>query len=183
MKNEPRRFRYSAIMSLSFIAIPIMLLVVIGYFATLSHGISDYVVFLALVSLSAIILVMGVSPLMTAHEISESRLSLRQGWYFHIGIPLQYIGKAERIDNRNYGMGLSYTKKLRRLCVLTLDRNLVRIELNNDVIVRMLGFRRIVGEIIVNVNEPDSFVKALNRKKGDSYESLKFRRKSVGLDE
>ena len=179
MSREIERFRYSAVLPASFIIVPIMLLALIGYFAYISKGVSDFIVILTLISLSIIMLVLGVSPLLTTHELHQSELVLRQGWYFRLAIPLKHIGLAEKTENRSYGMGVIYTKKLRRLCILTHDRKMVRIKLDDAMIIRVLGFRRVVQEVIVNVNEQDAFVKALGKKTEDSYESLKFRKKAA----
>jgi hypothetical protein len=46
----------------------------------------------------AILAVMGISPLLTSHEVGDGTLVLRQGWYFRAEVPIKDIRIVARID-------------------------------------------------------------------------------------
>jgi len=171
-------FRYSALLPLTFIIMPVILLGMILYFASLSAGISDFTVVITFIVFGAIILLLGVSPLLTAHEIGSNHLTIRQGWYFQAEIPLKLISHAEPAQGRNFGLGVRCIKKLRKLYVLTSDRRMVSVALSTEIFVRVLGSRKIIGEIIINVNDPAGFVAAINKRTAEGYGHMKSGQKA-----
>ena len=50
--------------------------------------------------LAVYLLVVGLSPLLTRHTLTGSRLILRQGWYFRAVLPLREIEEAEPFEGR-----------------------------------------------------------------------------------
>lgn len=57
-------------------------------------------VYLAIImALEAVVLVvMGISPLLTSHEVGDGALVLRQGWYFRAEVPVSDIRSVARIE-------------------------------------------------------------------------------------
>jgi len=45
-----------------------------------------------------VLVVMGVSPLLTSHEVGDGMLVLRQGWYFRAEMPLNDIMSVARVE-------------------------------------------------------------------------------------
>ena len=53
----------------------------------------------AIIVLEVIVLIiMGISPLLTSHEVGDGMLILRQGWYFRAEVPLKDIKSVSRIE-------------------------------------------------------------------------------------
>lgn len=104
--------------------------------------------------------VLGVSPLMTTHELADGVLVLRQGWYFRAEVPISKIRSAERLDRGPARTGVFF-----RLLSATLYVTSRR----TDLIELRLGARKPFGwalgkkadRIVFDVVETDSMLRAL----------------------
>jgi hypothetical protein len=150
----------------------------ICYFASLSKGVPGFFVVLAVIVLAIILTVLGVSPLLTAHEIRKNVLVLRQGWYFNMALRLENIAQAEEYDGKTYGLSIKYQRKTGRLYILAIDRRMVSIKLREAIETKVVLMKRVIREVVIDVNDPGAFIKAVNKRRADTYESLRFRDKA-----
>ena len=75
----------------------------------------------------ACLVVFGITPLMTRHEIGYGGLILRQGILFKIEIPWEDIEGVERMDSLSMGYGVTASILKPRISLATIKNNLVMI--------------------------------------------------------
>lgn len=177
LSGEKMTFAYGKLLPLSFIAVGILFLGLVVYFASISNGISNAMVALAVITIFAIVLFFGISPLLTSHEITGNFLILRQGWYFNRAIPLKYVDNADHFSGKTYGLSIKYRPHLRRLYVLTDERNKIILTMRDDVYIKIFLRRNAVREIVINVNNTKTFIDKINSIKKQLYDSLEYREK------
>ncbi len=105
----------------------------------------------------SILLVFGISPLLTKHQIAEDKIILRQGLYFKAVVPLGNIRDIKSTDiNAKIGIKFSLTKPI--LYVTTSRIGLISIKLKGQ---RRFGYAwwKRADEIIFNVDDPKRFIK------------------------
>lgn len=107
--------------------------------------------------------VSGVSPLLTNHWLTTTRLILRQGWYFRAAVPLRSITSAQPFEGEPK-LGLSASWGRRRLYVAGSKQGLV--------VVRLAAPRRFwqvlgaeVDEIVFDVDAREQFLAAFAARK------------------
>ncbi|MFQ6128781.1 MAG: hypothetical protein ACE5QW_07770 [Thermoplasmata archaeon] len=108
------------------------------------------------------LVIVGVSPLLTNHWVTLTRLVLRQGLYFKVSIPYTDIESIETTNEAaKYGVRSSWLKE--KVYIATSQRGLVSIRLRNPI-----RFFLILGksarELIVSVNEHEKFVDAVRER-------------------
>ena len=108
----------------------------------------DPAVIIAAVLVSAIVLfVLGISPFLTDHMLTDSNLELRQGWYFRASIPLSNIGSIQVLEKGPRRTGVFFEVVGKALYVTT-QRN---------------------GLFVVSLREPQRFGFALGKKASRVY--------------
>jgi len=87
-----------------------------------------FMVIAGLVS-SLVVLVIGISPLLTDHSLDETDLMLRQGWYFRARIQIREIKKVEVVDNGPMRTGVFFDILGTALYVTTQRHDLLLVQL------------------------------------------------------
>ncbi len=109
------------------------------------------------------ILVWGVSPLLTTHWLTTSRLVLRQGWYFRGAFPLRGIESASKFEDR-VPLGIRVSFGRQRLYVTGSQVGLVSVRLRTP-----RRFWAVLGmsadEIVFDVDSPDAFLEAFGARR------------------
>ena len=120
-----------------------------------------WIVLLAAV-LVVYVLIVGLSPLLTHHTLTQSRLILRQGWYFRAALPL---GDAESIGpydgEAKYGLRLALGR--RTLFVVGSTANLVGFRLKEPRRFSQVLFLR-ATEVVFDVDDRDGFLAAVEER-------------------
>ena len=111
----------------------------------------------------SILLVFGISPLLTKHQIAEDKIILRQGLYFKAVVPIKNVKDIGFTDiNAKIGIKFSLTKPI--LYVTTSKIGLISIKLKGQ---RRFGYAwwKSADEIIFNVDNPKRFIRLVEEKK------------------
>lgn len=104
------------------------------------------------------LLVFGLSPLLTSHALSGSRLVLRQGWYFAFRVPLRTLGGIAAYEGR-VPLGLRARLGEDVLYVTGSGHGLVEIAFARRRFWQALGAR--VGRIVFDVERREAFLEAV----------------------
>jgi hypothetical protein len=105
-------------------------------------------------------MVYAVSPLFTSHMITKKSLHLHQGWYFKKTIPLSKIESVDHSSERNVSLGIKHSKRAPVMYIITGRTGYVSVKLSDPVSV---SGRRTVNEFVLNVDDPDDFIKTLRQ--------------------
>jgi hypothetical protein len=109
-------------------------------------------------------LIVGISPFFTNHWVTLARLVLRQGLYFKTSIAYSNIESIEPTNEvAKYGVRASWLKN--KVFVATSQHGLVLVKLRNPIRL-MLVLGRSADELVISVDEPDSFVQAVRERMG-----------------
>jgi hypothetical protein len=141
---------------LLFFAFAGLVLAVLGLqFSTPGSWIAAFAVLFAVY-----IVVWGISPLLTTHWITTTRLLLRQGWYFRAVIPMREIESVSKFQG-NAPLGLRAPIGQRRLFATGSKVGLLALKLRNPRrFWAVLGAE--VDEIVFDVESPDAFLEAFS---------------------
>lgn len=105
-------------------------------------------------------LILGISPLLTDHEILDGELILRQGWYFRGSIPLSEITGVSLVPKGPTRTGVFFKVMASTLFVTSRRIDLVEVDLRSK-----RGFRWALGKkadrVVFDVLERDALVRAL----------------------
>ena len=109
--------------------------------------------------LVAAIIILGISPLLTSHWLTRTRLVLRRGWYFKAVIPLIEVASVGSYDaETRLGLSLSFNSRI--LFVTSSRHDLVEIKLKRPRrFVLVLGLK--ATRIVFNVDNPNEFLTAM----------------------
>lgn len=114
-------------------------------------------------ALAVYLLVVGISPLLTDHWLTSTRLILRQGWYFRAIVPLRSITSTVPFEGKPK-LGLSAPWGRRRLYVSGSKEGLVAVRL-----ARPRRFWQVLGaeidEIVFDVHQRERFLEAFAARK------------------
>jgi len=125
--------------------------------ATMTIDMTIYFIIFAILFILSIFL-FGISPLMTFHELGPSGIVLRQGVLFKIELEWNDICSVERQEDKRLGLGLTSTLGKPVIPLTTLKNNLILIKLNQPIRFSTVLWKK-ADEIMIDVNEPDIFVK------------------------
>lgn len=112
--------------------------------------------------LALTILVIGVSPLLTSHEIADGKIVLRQGWHSRVVIPLDLIKSIQRLDRVEAKEGVLLDMFNRTLVMTDSRTNGVRLELRKAVRVPTAFWKK-VDVVIFDVLDRDRFMAEVTR--------------------
>lgn len=126
----PGHFPYSR---RAFVTNLVFILAVMAATISILALVSTDIIYIAVIlALEALLLVfMGISPLLTEHEIVGGVLVLRQGWYFKASIPLKDVLKVERLDRGPMRIGVFFRLLSSTLYVTSRRWDLIELELKN----------------------------------------------------
>ena len=114
---------------------PLILLLVgmvfLNLFVSLSFGFDFISTTMAALISIILVLVIGISPIVTNHALTDNELVLRQGWYFRSIIPLDDIRSINVLDRGPRRTGIFFDFKGTSLYVTTQRHNLIRLTLNH----------------------------------------------------
>lgn len=91
-------FPYGTSLAVSRLALFILGFAAVGLLAAVAPSTPLAPLALFVVSLAVATLVFVVSPLLTSHWLTRSRLILRQGWYFRVTLPMSEIRSLVAAD-------------------------------------------------------------------------------------
>ena len=91
-------YAYGRALALSRITLFLVLFALVGAFLAFSPSIPVLPLALFLGFLALATILFGISPLLTRHWLTRSRLILRQGWYFQVSVPLSEVVSLAAAD-------------------------------------------------------------------------------------
>jgi hypothetical protein len=112
-----------------------------------------------------ITVVYGLSPALTSHQLGATALVLRHGWYFKARLPLSNIKEVGETEEGVPGHGVSFLLGGRKLYVTNSRVGLVNIALHERQRIRGT-FGKNITEVVLNVDEPDRFIKDVMKRAG-----------------
>lgn len=139
-------------------AIIILLLVYVARLDTLSTAVGTLI-------MAAILIVFGVSPLLTDHEVVGDRIVLRQGWYFRASIQIGSVKKIEHLEKGPLRTGVFFLVLQPTLYITSKRHDLVMLELREK---RRFGWAlgKRADKIVFDVTEPDRFFRTIEERRG-----------------
>ncbi len=103
--------------------------------------------------LAITVLVIGVSPLLTSHEVYDGKIVIRQGWHSKLVVPLDRIEAKE---------GVLLDAFNRTLVMTDSKANGIRLEMREAQRVPAVFWKK-VDVVIFDVTDPDRFVAEVTR--------------------
>lgn len=141
--------------ALGLLAIGVLVLVILG---VQTRTPPEWLVLIAAILL-AYVTVVGMSPLLTSHQLTRSRIILRQGWYFRTVLPISDAESVGPWDGEpKYGLRLSLGSE--RLYVVGSRENLVAVRLREPRRFPQVLLLR-AKEIVFDVDDRDAFLEAV----------------------
>ena len=107
--------------------------------------------------LALAIVVVGVSPLLTMHEIAESKIVIRQGWHSRMVVPMDMVKRLQRLERIEAKEGVLLDAFNRTLVMTDGKSNGIRLEMKKAVRVPAAFWKK-VDVVIFDVVDPDRFV-------------------------
>ena len=165
MEHSPTRQDFSYPKAFLFLRL-ILILMIIAFLLMLMSMLSIFGAWSALLLALLLIylIVVGISPFFTNHWVTLARLVLRQGLYFKVSIPyteIESVGTTNEVAK--YGVKSSWVKD--KLFIATSQHGLVSIRLRNPIrFLLVLG--KSATELVVSVDEPETFVNAVRERMG-----------------
>lgn len=131
---------------------------VLVFFAFQTQTPAVWLGILAATFLSYLVIV-GLSPLLTRHQLTRSRIILRQGWYFRAILPFAEVETVSPWDGEpKYGLRLSLAR--RSLFVVGSGRDLVSVRLREWRRFPLVLFLK-AREVVFDVDDRDAFLAAV----------------------
>lgn len=103
------------------------------------------------------VLVIGVSPLLTHHEVNDGKIVIRQGWHSKLVIPMDQVKRLQRLDRIEAKEGVLLDAFNRTLVMTDSKVNGIRLEIKEAVRVPAVFWKK-VDVVIFDVSDPDRFV-------------------------
>lgn len=146
---------------------PLMLLlagmVFLNLFVSLSLGFDALSTVMAAAVSTVLVLVIGVSPIMTDHALTDSELILRQGWYFRSIIPRDEIRSVNILERGPRRTGVFFDFRGKSLYVTTQRSGLIRITLKHQRRFNWALGKR-TDQVIFDSLDQRAFLKAMETK-------------------
>lgn len=113
----------------------------------------------------ALTLVLGVSPLITDHEMNDHSIKLRQGLYFTAEIPLEEINDVRRLEKGPFRTGVFFSVRDSILYATTRRTDLIEIRLKEK---RAFGWAlgKKADRVIFDTKDNRRFFKTLEDRTG-----------------
>ncbi len=142
----------------------IWIVVTVWFLVLLSFLPEQPLLFIAVVgvALTAAVLVIGVSPLITPHEIADGKIIIRQGWHSHMDVPLDQVQRVQRLERIKVKEGVILDAFNKTLVLTSSKTNGVRIDLKREVRVPSAFWKK-VKVVIFDVDDPVRFIAEIER--------------------
>jgi len=142
----------------------IWIIVAVWLLVLLSFLPEEPLLFVAVVGvvLAVAVLVIGVSPLLTPHEIVDGKILIRQGWHSHMEVPLDQVQRVQRLERIKAKEGVLLDAFNKTLVLTGTKTNGVRIELKKEVRVPSAFWKK-VKVVIFDVNDPERFITEMEK--------------------
>jgi hypothetical protein len=112
--------------------------------------------------LAVTVLIIGVSPLITPHEVADGRVTIRQGWHSRMVIPVDQIQRIQRLDRIEAKEGVLLDAFNRTLVMTDSKVNGIRLELKGEVRVPSVFWKR-VKVVIFDLDDPERFIAEVSK--------------------
>lgn len=129
--------------------------------AFLPENRSLFIVIIGLM-LAVAVLVIGVSPLLTRHEVVDGKVVIRQGWHSKMVIPLDQVKRLQRLERIEAKEGVLLDAFNRTLVMTDSKVNGIRLEIKEAVRVPAAFWKK-VDVVIFDVKDPERFVTEVTR--------------------
>jgi hypothetical protein len=123
------RYRKATFFS-TFILLSIALTFLNVFFA-LTFFKDQYIIIIAVLVSATLLLIIGVSPFITNHILTDTDLELRQGWYFRARIPLSNIDWIQIVEKGPMRTGVFFEVIGKALYVTTQRSDLFVVSLHD----------------------------------------------------
>ena len=158
MASSSQKFNYSHyLFHFRTIYISVFFVSMFVLLAMMTVDMTMYFIIFAILFILNVIL-FGISPLMTSHELGPPGIVLRQGILFKIELKWDEISSVERQEDRGLGYGIMTIGRRSLIPLTTQKHNLILIKLNQPIRFSSVLWKK-ADEIMIDVNEPDIFVK------------------------
>ncbi len=114
------------------------------------------------VILAITVVVIGVSPLLTHHEVVDGNIVIRQGWHYKLVIPLDGVKRLQRLERIEAKEGVLLDAFNRTLVMTDSKVNGIRLEIKEAVRVPAAFWKK-VDVVIFDVTDPERFVAEVTR--------------------
>ncbi len=108
------------------------------------------------------IVVIGISPLFTPHELTGEGIVLRQGWHSRLVIPFDRVKGVQSLDRIEAKEGVLLDMFNRTLVMTDARKNGLRLELKETVRVPSMFWKK-VDVVIFDVDDRDRFVAEVSK--------------------
>jgi len=108
------------------------------------------------------VVVIGVSPLLTRHEVVDCNIVIRQGWHYKLVIPVDRVKRLQRLERIEAKEGILLDAFNRTLVMTDSKVNGIRLEIKEPVRVPAAFWKK-VDVVIFDVTDPDRFVAEVTR--------------------
>ena len=125
----PVRLRYQKVSFVPMLALLLTAGIFLDLLAMTLLGLDLLSSLLALLVISVLVLVLGLSPFLTDHFIEDDVLVLRQGWYFKAMIPLSDISEVLEVEKGPLRTGVFFDIRGSSLYVTTQRTRLILLQL------------------------------------------------------
>jgi hypothetical protein len=110
--------------------------------------------------MSFITIFVGVSPLLTSHEVHDTHIVIKQGWYYHNRIDMGDIISITRVKEGPYSLGAHFLGNS-TIYVNGSMSDLILIELRT---VRSInGKKRRMTKVLFDVKDVDGFMRSMGK--------------------
>jgi len=104
-------------------------LIFLNIFFGLTFFKDQAILIIAILVSAALLIVLGVSPFLTHHTLSDTDIQLRQGWYFRAVIPLSNIERIQVVERGPMRTGVFFEVVGKALYVTTQRGDLILLSL------------------------------------------------------
>lgn len=108
------------------------------------------------------VLVIGVSPLLTRHEVIDGKIVIRQGWHSKLVVPMDQVKRLQRLDRIEAKEGVLLDAFNRTLVMTDSRSNGIRLEMREAKRVPAVFWKK-VDVVIFDVTDPDRFIAEVTR--------------------
>jgi len=108
------------------------------------------------------VLVIGVSPLLTRHEVIDGKIVIRQGWHSKLVVPMDQVKRLQRLDRIEVKEGVLLDAFNRTLVMTDSRSNGIRLEMREAKRVPAVFWKK-VDVVIFDVTDPDRFIAEVTR--------------------
>ena len=108
------------------------------------------------------VLVIGVSPLLTRHEVKDGKIVIRQGWHSKLVVPMDQVKRLQRLDRIEVKEGVLLDAFNRTLVMTDSRSNGIRLEMREAKRVPAVFWKK-VDVVIFDVTDPDRFIAEVAR--------------------